>query len=223
LLHAVGGADGGVEGGMGIGALEGGAREFHELVRSGPLPPQLAVLAGVDRTCGGDDFGLMSSNLRPTCCGEDENGQPPANQILLRPQVLVRRDQQVKPCLGRSKKVSIGQAGPAQLECRRYRVTGERVPHRGWGALVENDSHAGLDPERIQATAKLRSACSSTASTCSRLTPGNQARKSFSVAPSSRFSKSARTGTRVFLNTQAPLTLPGTRSTAVHCVQSSIV
>ena len=54
------------------------------------------------------------------------------------------------------------------------------------------------------------------------MTPRNQARKSFTVAPSSRFSKSARTGTRVFLNTQAPLTLPGTRSTAAHWAQSSI-
>jgi hypothetical protein len=39
-------------------------------------------------------------------------------------------------------------------------------------------------------------------------------------APSSRFSKSADTGTRVWRKTQAPLTLPGSRSTAEHVDQS---
>ena len=46
--------------------------------------------------------------------------------------------------------------------------------------------------------------------------------KSFIVAPSSRFSKRAHTGTRVVLNTQAPLTFPGTRSTDERGVQSNI-
>jgi len=42
------------------------------------------------------------------------------------------------------------------------------------------------------------------------------------VAPSSRFSNSAFTGTRVPLKTHAPLTFSGERSTAGHEVQSSI-
>ena len=50
---------------------------------------------------------------------------------------------------------------------------------------------------------------SSTASTCFRVTPGNHSTNSSMVAPSSRFSKSARTGTRVLAKTQAPLTLAG--------------
>src|SRR5438309_872590 len=36
------------------------------------------------------------------------------------------------------------------------------------------------------------------------------------------FSKSAFTGTRVFLKSQAPLTFPGMRSTAGHWLQSSM-
>ncbi len=40
------------------------------------------------------------------------------------------------------------------------------------------------------------------------------------LAPASRFSKMAETGMRVPFNTQAPLTLPGTLSTAEHCDQS---
>ena len=56
--------------------------------------------------------------------------------------------------------------------------------------------------------------------TCSRSTPGNHSRKSLALAPASRFSNKARTGTRVPANTQAPPTRPGTRSTAAHAVQS---
>src|SRR5271157_4744305 len=42
------------------------------------------------------------------------------------------------------------------------------------------------------------------------------------LMPSSRFSKTAATGIRVPRNTQAPLTFPGTLSTAEHCDQSSV-
>src|SRR2546425_10090204 len=61
-----------------------------------------------------------------------------------------------------------------------------------------------------------------TVKACSRVTPGNHSRNWSTVAPPSRFSKSACTGTRVPLNTHAPLTLPGTRSTAAHFVQSNM-
>src|SRR5258707_8713724 len=40
------------------------------------------------------------------------------------------------------------------------------------------------------------------------------------VAPASKFSKTSETGMRVFLNTHAPLTLPGMLSTAEHFDQS---
>lgn len=65
--------------------------------------------------------------------------------------------------------------------------------------------HAGKRP---------RDACSNTASTWAFWIPGNHSRKSSIRAPSSIFSKSADTGTRVLRNTQAPLTLPGDCSTA---------
>ena len=42
----------------------------------------------------------------------------------------------------------------------------------------------------------------------------NHSMKSWTVAPSARLPKRADTGRRVSLNTQAPLTLPGTLSTA---------
>ena len=74
-----------------------------------------------------------------------------------------------------------------------------------------------------EASTRLRCAWSNTASTCSCFTPGNHSRKSATVAPLSRFSNSARTGTRVPLKSQTPLTFPGTRSTAEHSDQLSML
>lgn len=71
-------------------------------------------------------------------------------------------------------------------------------------------------------TARDDSANLRTVKACSRVTPGNHSRNWSTVAPPSRFSNSACTGTRVPLKTQAPLTLPGTRSTTAHFVQSNM-
>src|SRR5205809_6423995 len=77
-------------------------------------------------------------------------------------------------------------------------------------------------PAQAVWTAREDSANLRTVKAWSRVTPGNHSRNWFTVAPPSRFSKSACTGTRVPLNTHAPLTLPGTRSTAAHIVQSNM-
>src|SRR5208282_686340 len=61
----------------------------------------------------------------------------------------------------------------------------------------------------------------STACTCSRVRPSNVSSSSSMVMPASRFSKTVATGNRVPRNTQAPLLLPGTLSTAGHWDQSS--
>src|SRR5439155_18239736 len=81
-------------------------------------------------------------------------------------------------------------------------------------ALVEKNPH--------QAAARLRSACRRTSRTCSRVTPSYHFRKSLTVAPASRFSNNVTTGNLVPLKTNAPLTRPGTRSTAPHSDQSSM-
>ncbi len=76
---------------------------------------------------------------------------------------------------------------------------------------------------RTQAGAReLRFAWSSTARTCSSVTPGNHSTNCDAKAPSSRFSNSAATGTRVPRNTHAPLTRSGSRSTAAQVDQSII-
>src|ERR1019366_3747561 len=70
------------------------------------------------------------------------------------------------------------------------------------------------------ALSRLRTANSMTALTCSRLRPSYHSVMPSRLAPASRFSKMADTGIRVPFNTHAPLTLPGTLSTAGHCDQS---
>src|SRR5580693_5788245 len=67
---------------------------------------------------------------------------------------------------------------------------------------------------------RLRAANSSTALICSRVI-SNCSMISSILAPASRFSNTEETGIRVSRNTHAPLSLPGTRSTAGHCDQSS--
>ena len=62
--------------------------------------------------------------------------------------------------------------------------------------------------------------CWITALTFHSSAPSNHSRKSLTVAPLSRFSKSAATGSLVPVNTQAPLTLPGKLSTTGHLLQS---
>ena len=62
----------------------------------------------------------------------------------------------------------------------------------------------------------------STASTAARSTPGNHSRNCCTVAPSLRFSKRAETGTRVPVNTHAPLALSGSCSTFGHVFQSAM-
>src|SRR3984885_5031873 len=70
------------------------------------------------------------------------------------------------------------------------------------------------------ALSRLRAANSITAFICSRPRPSNHSMMSSRLAPASRFSKMADTGIRVPFKTHAPLTLPGTLSTAGHCDQS---
>src|SRR5204862_5241649 len=95
-------------------------------------------------------------------------------------------------------------------------VGGQGGGHAPRRPVVEEDAHQRPDT----GASRLRAANSSTALTCSRDT-GNCSITSSMVIPSSRFSKTTATGVRVPLNTHAPLTLPGTLSTAWHSDQSS--
>ena len=118
-------------------------------------------------------------------------------------------------------KLSVLQLAPASFKRSLDFVAGKECPKGDRSALVKQNSHrSGHDPSG--SGCRLWLACSRTASTCFRPTPGNHARKSSMRAPASRFSNRALTGRRVPLKTQAPLTLRGSCSTAPHCDQSSI-
>src|SRR5882724_4044428 len=93
----------------------------------------------------------------------------------------------------------------------------QRRGDASWRSVVKEDQH-----QRRIGASRLRAAKSKTAVTCSRVT-SNCSMISSMVMPSSRFSKIVATGMRVPRKTHAPLTLPGTLSTAEHCDQSSTI
>lgn len=132
-------------------------------------------------------------------------------------QVLVRRDQYLVPVrFSLIEKLTVLELGPSLFRSRVYFVGMEMSAERYRSALVEEHLHTEVS------TARLAVACSRTESICALDTPGNHSKKSSTEAPSSRFSKSARTGTLVPRKTQEPLTLPGVRSTDGHDCHSII-
>src|SRR5215831_5151200 len=88
-------------------------------------------------------------------------------------------------------------------------------PYTDWHALIEQEQH-----QRAAEGSRLWVAKSKTAFTCWIVNPSNMATISLTVWPSSKFSKRVATGIRVPRKTHAPLTLPGTLSTAGHLDQS---
>jgi hypothetical protein len=113
--------------------------------------------------------------------------------------------------------------GPTWLISGGDFVIAQDSVQRHRSSMIKENSHSpGVPRTSHYAISRLCSACRSTSSTCSRVTPGNHSRNSSMRAPLSRFSNSALTGTRVLLKSQAPPTFPGTRSTAGHLLQSSM-
>jgi hypothetical protein len=136
--------------------------------------------------------------------------RPP--KVLLVFQILIRCYQEIETFgFGGPNQIPVAQCVPSLFEGRDDRVPVQPISQRGGRALIEKDS---------QATARLRFACSRTASTCSFVTPGNQTTNSSTRAPPSKFSKRADTGSRVPRKTQAPLIFSGERSTTGHDDQS---
>ncbi len=84
------------------------------------------------------------------------------------PKILVRRDQDLIAVEdGRREDVAVGEAIPSLFEHRVDFVAVENSSQRNRRSLVEENLHAEAWSSRLAA------ANSSTASTCSRVTPGN--------------------------------------------------
>src|ERR1700730_1688233 len=107
---------------------------------------------------------------------------------------------------------------PTSLRGCLDRVSYQKGAHGYRSSLVEENKHQRVEAKG--ASSRLRAANSITALICSRSSPSNHSRMSLMFAPASKFSKMTETGIRVPRSTQAPLTFPGTLSTAGHCDQS---
>ena len=67
---------------------------------------QLAVIAGLHQVHGAGHFRLVPLNLRPVGGWQYEDRQPPSAKVLLKPQILIRRDEDLKPPLGLARQVA---------------------------------------------------------------------------------------------------------------------
>ena len=160
------------------------------------------VVSAVNTAQRVQDAVKVGLDCGPTRSWQNKDGQLSYREVLLIAQVLVRGNEHIESFFCSSQEISIAQIRPSHFE-------------RSGDGMTAQD-FAQWDRSALIVSTRLCSACSNTATTCSRVTPGNHFRKSFTLAPPSRFSNNARTGARVPLNTQAPLTFPGMRSTALH-------
>lgn len=112
---------------------------------------------------------------------------------------------------------AISKAFPAKVPRKCNGMAGQAPPQRPRRPLIEENPHRSANEGGLS---RLRLANSMTSSTCVRSTPANQSTMSSIFAPASRFSKMVMTGMRLPFRTHAPLTLPGTLSTAGHCDRS---
>ena len=166
-----------------------------------------------------DSFNRLFDS-RPTGGWQNHDSNAVARQVLLILEILIGRYQNLESLLlGSAQQIAVLLRAPSFLKDSEDRVMREVSAQRNRRALIKENPHGS---QRASGW-RLRWACSSTASTCPRVTPGNQARNSSMRAPLSRFSNRAVTGTRVPRNTQAPLTLPVARSTTEQDDQSNMV
>ena len=110
--------------------------------------------------------------------------------------------------------------GPTEFKSSSDVVTLKISTERHRCALIEKDFHC-----EVKNYASVKLCCSAkvrTAETCSVDTPGNHSRNWSIVAPDSRFSKRAFTGTRVPRKTHAPLNTSWELSTSGQLLQSSM-
>src|SRR5713101_3348597 len=154
----------------------------------------------------------------PSVLAENHDRELAAFQILLIRQICVRREKHLKPSfLSSLQQVAVAQRVPSLRFCLFDDVALQRTGNASGRSVVKENKH-----QRRTGVSRLRAAKSSTAVTCSRVT-SNCSIISSMLMPSSRFSKMVATGSRVPRKTHAPLTFPGTPTTAAHFDQSSAI
>ena len=114
------------------------------------------------------DGGCVAADPWPRRGHQDHDAKANAAQVVLVTKTLVSRDQDFVAIEHRNcQQITIFQLVPSFLKDRVDFMLSERPAERGRRALVEQDLHAEAWSSRLAA------ANSSTASTCSRVTPGN--------------------------------------------------
>ena len=173
-------------------------------------------LAGTHRRSRLAAFPCPKANLTPICGEQNDKADSPPRQILPVGKTLIRRHENfVSFSFRHIEQLAVVLIRSALLGQRIRRVRRKALPQRSRRALIEQHLQCA------SAFLSARASCSSTARTCFLSTPGNHSTNSSIVAPLAKFSNRAYTGTRVPVKAQAPLILPGLRSTAGQFSQST--
>lgn len=83
----------------------------------------------------------MALDLRPGGRGEHDHRESISAEILLVPQILIGRNQEIESFDRASKELAVFESGPTELECCRDCVTLQRVPQRRGRSLIEHNPH----------------------------------------------------------------------------------
>src|SRR6266545_1602903 len=147
---------------------------------------------------------------------EDNHSQLSVHEVLLIPDILITREQQIESrLLSGVEQGAVFQSLPSQFIRSHHFVSSQEPSEWGRGVGIEKDLHATAAGCSRELLAKARTSC-----TCSGLTDGNHSRNSSTVEPWSRFSNSAATGSRVPRKHHFPPSFPRFRSTALQRLQS---
>jgi hypothetical protein len=131
--------------------------------------------------------------------------------------ILVRSEEGLERLLRPEEKIPVAKLLPAHLKGVGDLMPGEQVFEGLRDAMIQQDLHPARRAfDSFAANAK-------TSSTCLRVTPGNQTKKSSRLAPDPKLVNKAETGTRVPRKAGAPPSLSGSIHTEGQPDQSKII
>src|SRR5437667_1799013 len=100
--------------------------------------PEVPRAKRIDRS---GDLRRITLNHRPTCRGQNQNGEVPRAQVLLTAQALVSGDERIERRFGTAEKVAILKLCPARFVGRGNGVARQRVAQGRGRSLVEENLH----------------------------------------------------------------------------------
>ena len=167
---------------------------------------------------------ILGLPVSPSATGNfpEQSARVWGRQVLLIPDVLVRRHQKLKPGLfGGLDQFAICEFFPPTRSRFLHGMANPQTREAARRTVVEKNEHRGGRTNRSLELCPANAPQTLRLSISSRVT-GNCSITSSILIPASRFSNKTRTGVLVPFNTHAPLTFPGILSTTRHCDQSSV-